>query len=96
MRTRIPADVDVLILSLGWDTLAGDPVAAESERMELVPEDFGRMRRLLADWMAGYEDRGAGERLKKRQMLVIQEGGYKLDDIPAAAQAFWTGGKHAE
>ena len=63
--------------------------------MELVPEDFGRMRRLLADWMAGYEDRGAGERLKKRQMLVIQEGGYKLDDIPAAAQAFWTGGKHA-
>lgn len=80
--SRAPNSIDILILCLGWDTLDGDPVCAESERMRLKPRDFGNMRRVLGEFQ---RERGG------IPVLVIQEGGYKLEDIPDAAVEFWRG-----
>ena len=76
---RRPSDCDLLIVSLGYDTLDGDPCAAEGHRMALSCEDFGKMRALLR-----------GTRVP---MLVVQEGGYHLEKIPTAAVAFCRGGE---
>lgn len=72
-----PAECDVLVLSLGFDTLEGDPCAAEGHRLALQPDDFGAMRRVLAE--------------PGLPLLVVQEGGYLMEKIAAAASAFWTG-----
>eukprot|EP00966_Prymnesium_polylepis_P264930 6120817-Prymnesium_polylepis.1 len=41
------AACDVLVVSLGYDTLAGDPDASEGKRLALAPADFGAMRAVL-------------------------------------------------
>ena len=74
---RRPAECDVLVVSLGYDTLDGDPCAAEGHRLALQPADFGPMRRLLDE--AGLP------------LLFLQEGGYHMEKIAAAAAAFWAG-----
>ena len=79
LRRRHPA-CDVLVVSLGFDTLAGDPDAREGQRLALAPDDFGRMRAVLAEC--------------KVPLLVLQEGGYHMEDIPAAAEHFWVQPQH--
>lgn len=76
---RRPAACDCVIVSLGFDTLKGDPDAKEGCRMSLEPRDFGRMRAVLS------------EEVGHLPMIAVQEGGYNLEDIPAAAEAFCTG-----
>ena len=46
-------------------------------RLALQPADFGPMRRLLEE--AGLP------------LLFLQEGGYHMENIAAAAAAFWAG-----
>lgn len=73
--SRKPAECDCLVVSLGYDTLKGDPDAREGHRLALIPSDFAKMSAVLRE--AGLP------------MCVIQEGGYNLEDIPSAAEAFW-------
>ena len=77
---RRPAEARVLVLSLGFDTLAGDPDAREAHRFSLEPSDFGRMRHVL-------EECGL-------PIVAVQEGGYHLADIPSAAEAFCVAHAH--
>ena len=79
---RRPPTCDVLIVSLGFDTLADDPCAAEGHRMALVPGDFARMRNILRE--------------TRIPLIVVQEGGYHLPQIPDAAAAFWVGTPQAQ
>jgi acetoin utilization deacetylase AcuC-like enzyme len=72
---RIPEGCDVLVLSLGYDTLRADPEAFNHSALGLTPPDFGEMAKLVC---------GTG-----RAVAVIQEGGYKMDEIPEAAAHFW-------
>ena len=58
-----------------FDTLDGDPCAAEGHRLALQPADFGAMRAVLAETAL--------------PLLVVQEGGYHMEGIPGAATAFW-------
>jgi len=70
-------DADVLILSLGYDTLGTDPEAGNAPTkvpVNLKPEDFDNMRKLI-------------ERFGKR-CLIVQEGGYDMDAVPVAASYF--------
>ena len=52
-------------------------VSLTYHRLALQPADFGPMRRLLDE--AGLP------------LLVLQEGGYHMENIAAAAAAFWAG-----
>jgi len=72
---RRPAECDTLVLSLGFDTLKGDPCAAPGHAAALTPEDFGALRRELVQ--------------TGLPMIAFQEGGYALDRVPSAAAAFW-------
>ena len=74
---RRPHDCDLLVVSLGYDTLDGDPCAADGHRMAIQCEDFSRMRALL--------------RSAQVPILVVQEGGYHMEKIAAAALAFCRG-----
>ena len=76
---RRPEASDSIIISLGFDTLAGDPDAKEGCRMSLQPADFGRMRSVVS------------EEVGHLPIIAVQEGGYNLQDIPAAAEAFCVG-----
>jgi acetoin utilization deacetylase AcuC-like enzyme len=70
---------EALVVSLGVDTLRDDPVALPACRFSLDPSDYKEMGRMLL-----YEDLCL-------PTVVIQEGGYKLDDVPLAITAFLTG-----
>ena len=72
---RRPAACDCLVLSLGYDTLEGDPDARAGHRLALTPADFGRMRGVLRE--------------TGLPICAVQEGGYHLEAIPDAAEAFW-------
>ena len=72
---RRAPDCDCLVVSLGYDTLRGDPDARDGHRLALTPDDFGSIGRVLSE--------------TGLSLLVLQEGGYDLDEIPAACQAFW-------
>ena len=72
-----PEDTDCIVVSLGYDTLAGDPDAREGHRFALNPADFAKMRQLF--------------RQTGLPMCAVQEGGYNLEDIPEAAEAFFVG-----
>ena len=74
--SRRPSQARVIIVSLGFDTLEGDPDAREGHRLALRPSDFGRMRHV-------FEECGL-------PVIAVQEGGYHLADIPDAAEAFCT------
>lgn len=74
----LPASTDVLVVSLGYDTLESDPEAGKrSGGLRLETETFCAI----------------GEALSRacRRVIIVQEGGYDLDAIPAAAQALIRG-----
>ena len=79
---RRPADSDVLVVSLGADTLAGDPDPRPGHGMSFRTPDFGRMSRLLQEQAPGV------------QVLAVQEGGYNMADVPQAVLAFVAGFEH--
>jgi acetoin utilization deacetylase AcuC-like enzyme len=72
-------EVDTVLLSLGFDTLEGDPDARRGYGQRLHPGDFRRMAVVLVGALVG------------TRLLVLQEGGYKMEDIGAAAAAFMEG-----
>ncbi|KAH9252239.1 hypothetical protein BASA81_009841 [Batrachochytrium salamandrivorans] len=69
---------DALVVSLGVDTLRGDPVALPQTRCGLAPQDYSEMGKMLL----------GDPRLAKLPTLVVQEGGYKLDEVHLAVSAF--------
>ena len=73
---RLPLCADVLVVSLGLDTVAGDPDSRPGHGFALTIEDFSRMGGLF---------RSVG-----LQTLVLQEGGYHLEQVPRAVRAFIT------
>lgn len=67
---------DILLISLGFDTLKGDPACSNLGGFNLVPKDFEVI----------------GKTVKSRwtnKIIVFQEGGYKLDSIAEAAICFF-------
>ena len=68
-----------LVVSLGFDCLAGDPCAAPGHATALQPRDFAAIRSTLR------------RHFPDVPTVVVQEGGYALDDVPAAAVHFWRG-----
>ena len=74
---RRPAACDCLVLSIGFDTLDGDPDARSGHRLMLTPADFDSMREVLRE--------------TGLPLCAVQEGGYNLEAIPDAAEAFWSG-----
>ena len=80
---RRPAGCDVLVVSLGVDSLAGDPDSRPGHGLALQIADFGKM--------------GAVVRSTGLQVLVVQEGGYHLPEVSGAVLAFCSalGGPHA-
>lgn len=69
--------VDTIVVSLGFDTLSGDPDAREGYGQQLTPADFTGMAMVLAK--------------TECKLLVVQEGGYRLSDVGQAATAFLSG-----
>lgn len=65
-----------ILISLGLDTLQGDPVARPQSQMSLLPDDFAEMRKMF------------DASFPSTPLLVFQEGGYKLDDVPTAVANF--------
>lgn len=76
---ELPEHIDTIVISLGYDTLETDPEAGKRAGvgLSLQTTDFNHMASMLAD---------AG-----RPVLVVQEGGYDLDNIPAAFSGFVRG-----
>jgi acetoin utilization deacetylase AcuC-like enzyme len=74
-----------LVISLGLDDMMDDPVALPGARNCLLPKDFAPMGDMLL--------RGS---LSHLPTVVIQEGGYMLDRVPAGVAAFMTGRVPAE
>ncbi|KAL1527160.1 hypothetical protein AB1Y20_015840 [Prymnesium parvum] len=74
--SRRPSGCDVIVVSLGFDTLAGDPDACDGHKFALQPSDFASMR-------AVFNETGL-------PLLVLQEGGYDMENLPSAAVAFWS------
>lgn len=74
--------VQALVVSLGLDTLAGDPCAIRRAGFQLKGDDYKAMGQMI-----GAATAKAASRLKLSSLpcVVIQEGGYKMDDVPAAA-----------
>lgn len=69
---------DAVVVSLGLDTLDGDPVAYPTARFALQPHDFVTIGDVLLR---------TGP-LAALPRLVYQEGGYLLSRVPAAVQCF--------
>lgn len=71
---------DVLLISLGLDPLASDPVAFPLGTVALLPTDFATLgQKLLYD------------RFQHLPRIVFQEGGYLLSDVPDAVYHFLKG-----
>jgi acetoin utilization deacetylase AcuC-like enzyme len=75
---------EALVVSLGFDTLRGDPVAFPKARFRLEPSDGAEMGRLLLEGALCVPT------------VVVQEGGYALQLVPAAVSYFLTGGLRDE
>jgi len=67
-----------LVVSLGVDTLHDDPVALPNSRFKLEPKDYKEMGQMLLRTDLALPT------------VVIQEGGYKLDEVSSAISAFLT------
>ena len=63
-------------MSLGLDTVVGDPDSRPGHGFALTIEDYSKM--------------GALFRSMGLQTLVLQEGGYHLEQVPRAVRAFVT------
>ncbi len=66
-----------LVVSLGLDTLQNDPVTFPQSRAALQLDDFRKMGRVLL-----------GMNLPT---VVVQEGGYLMDQVPSAVLSFFDG-----
>jgi len=67
--------VQVLVVSLGFDTLSGDPEAAPNSGLKLTPKDFHEMRQCLLNTDV--------------PILFISEGGYNIQSVADAADEFF-------
>lgn len=76
LNHRLPLRADVLVVSLGLDTVAGDPDSRPGHGFAFTIEDFSRMGELVQS--VGL------------QTIVLQEGGYHLEQVPRAVRAFIT------
>ena len=65
-----------LVVSLGLDTLENDPVAFPNCRFQITPNDFEDMGDILLHGDI------------KLPTVVIQDGGYFLDNVPSAVVSF--------
>eukprot|EP00929_Paragymnodinium_shiwhaense_P030853 TRINITY_DN17406_c0_g1_i1.p1 TRINITY_DN17406_c0_g1~~TRINITY_DN17406_c0_g1_i1.p1 ORF type:complete len:381 (+),score=36.28 TRINITY_DN17406_c0_g1_i1:63-1205(+) len=76
---ELPESVGVLVVSLGYDTLATDPESTKrvGSGLGLTPSDFEAMAACLVS--------------TGLPVLVVQEGGYDLANIPSAASKFISG-----
>ena len=74
----------VLAVSLGLDTLAGDPVAFPTAAMQLEVEDFGRLGEVLLN----------DPRVAHLPKAFFQEGGYLLDDVTKGVLNFFVADKN--
>jgi acetoin utilization deacetylase AcuC-like enzyme len=75
------ADVDVVIVSLGFDALASDPLTHDDDGggFELTPANFYNMGKMFGSM--------------NQQLLFIQEGGYDIENIPNVCSRFLRGVK---
>merc|ERR1711924_184685 len=69
--------ITALVLSLGLDTLGGDPDASDLAGCNLQVSDFREM--------------GVAFKELNVPVILVQEGGYKLDSVPAAVSHLLTG-----
>jgi acetoin utilization deacetylase AcuC-like enzyme len=67
-----------LVLSLGLDTYKGDPCAIRRAGFLLEGDDYQKMGELIGSRLCGGND-------KRIPVVVIQEGGYRMDKVPNAA-----------
>eukprot|EP00298_Acanthocystis_sp_HF-20_P011237 c19293_g1_i1.p1 GENE.c19293_g1_i1~~c19293_g1_i1.p1 ORF type:complete len:363 (+),score=186.99 c19293_g1_i1:39-1127(+) len=74
---KMPQNCDVIVVSLGLDTLEGDPHAAPCAELKLTSNDFYEMAKLLKSY--------------NKHILVMQEGGYFLSKIPDSLICFANG-----
>lgn len=92
-------DAQALVVSMGWDTLVGDPVAFPQARFNLLPTDGSPMGQLLLyggmnstssiHSCSSGNSAGTSECLGLRlPTIVVQEGGYALDLVPTAISSF--------
>lgn len=68
-----------LVVSLGLDTHDGDPCAGKRGGFKLSGGDYFQIGRAI------------GSQCNKLPTLVVQEGGYKMDDVPRALADFLRG-----
>lgn len=69
-----------LVVSLGLDTLSGDPVAFPTATFDLFAEDFGEMGAIILK----------DTRLEHLPKVFLQEGGYKLEEVTKGVLNFFT------
>lgn len=62
-----------VVVSMGLDTLDGDPCAIRGAGFCLVGNDYAELGCTMSRW------------LKELPVLIIQEGGYRMDAIGEAA-----------
>ena len=65
---------EALVVSLGLDTLAGDPVTLRRAGFQIFPDDYRPIGELIGSKLPA-----------SAPCLVVQEGGYKMDDLGKAA-----------
>ena len=73
LQKIVDFDARGLVLSLGLDTLKGDPCAIRRAGFLLEGDDYKEIGTMIRS------------KLQTIPVLVIQEGGYKMDDVPSAA-----------
>jgi acetoin utilization deacetylase AcuC-like enzyme len=76
-------DPCALVVSLGLDTLAGDPVAFPTAAFSLKAGDFAEMGRLVL----------CDARLARVPKVFFQEGGYLLEDVTRGVLNFFSASK---
>lgn len=72
---------DALVVSLGLDTHAGDPCAIRRAGFLLQGDDYLEMGTCIGEALKRANDRSSSY----TPVVVIQEGGYKMDNVPKAA-----------
>ncbi len=66
-------DAEALVISLGLDTHEGDPCAIRRAGFHMSGNDYVEM----GQWIGSYAS--------KIPIVVVQEGGYRMDKVPSAA-----------
>jgi acetoin utilization deacetylase AcuC-like enzyme len=73
LQKIIDFQTEALVVSLGLDTLKGDPCAIRRAGFLLEGDDYKEIGTLIRS------------KLPTMPILVVQEGGYKMNDVPSAA-----------